>query len=43
MKTNLQIVADHYAASARQDIAGMMAEAAPHVAWAEMAGPPAGA
>jgi len=40
MKTNLQIVADHYAASARQDIAGMMAEVSPAVAWTEMAGFP---
>lgn len=40
MKTNLQIVADHYAASARQDIAGMMADVAPAVAWTEMAGFP---
>jgi uncharacterized protein len=40
MKTNLQIVADHYAASARQDLAGMMAEVAPDVAWTEMAGFP---
>lgn len=40
MKTNLQIVADHYAASARQDIAGMMAEVSPDVAWTEMAGFP---
>ena len=32
MRTNLQIVADHYAASARQDIAGMMAEVSPEVA-----------
>lgn len=40
MKTNLQIVADHYAASARQDFAGMMAEVSPDVAWTEMAGFP---
>ncbi|KXB31290.1 DUF4440 domain-containing protein [Dechloromonas denitrificans] len=40
MKTNLQIVADHYAASACQDIDGMMAEVAPDVAWTEMAGFP---
>ncbi|HSI48746.1 MAG TPA: nuclear transport factor 2 family protein [Ideonella sp.] len=40
MKTNLQIVADHYAASARQDIAGMMADVSPDVAWTEMAGFP---
>jgi len=42
MKTNLQIVADHYAASARQDIAEMMAEVSPAVAWTEMAGFPCG-
>lgn len=40
MKTNLQIVADHYAASARQDIAGMMADVSAEVAWTEMAGFP---
>ena len=40
MKTNLQIVADHYAASARQDVVSMMAETAPDVAWTEMAGFP---
>jgi ketosteroid isomerase-like protein len=40
MKTNLQIVADHYTASARQDIADMMAEVSPDVAWTEMAGFP---
>ena len=40
MKTNLKIVADHYAASARQDVAGMMADVSPDVAWTEMAGFP---
>lgn len=40
MKSNLQIIADHYAASARQDIAGMMAEVSPDVTWTEMAGFP---
>lgn len=40
MRTNWQIVTDHYAASARQDIAGMMAEVSPEVAWTEMAGFP---
>lgn len=40
MKTNLQIVADHYAVSARRDITGMMAEMSPDVAWTEMAGFP---
>lgn len=40
MKTNLQIIANHYAASARQDVVAMMAEVAPDVAWTEMAGFP---
>ena len=40
MKTNLQIVTEHYAASVRQDIAAMMAEVSPDVAWTEMAGFP---
>jgi ketosteroid isomerase-like protein len=40
MKTNLQIVTDHYAASARQDLVGMMADVSPEVAWTEMAGFP---
>lgn len=40
MRTHLQIVADHYAASARQDIVGMMAAVSPEVAWTEMAGFP---
>lgn len=40
MKTNLQIVADHYAASACQDLTGMMAEVSPDVDWTEMAGFP---
>lgn len=40
MNPNLQIVANHYAASARQDIAGMMADVSPEVAWTEMAGFP---
>ena len=40
MKTNLQIVADHYAASARGDLAGMLADVAPEVRWTEMAGFP---
>lgn len=31
MRTRLQIVADHYAASDRQDITGMMAEVSPDV------------
>jgi len=40
MRSNLQIVADHYAASARQDLAGMMADVSPEAAWTEMAGFP---
>ena len=40
MKTNLQIVTEHYAASARQEIAAMMADVSPDVAWTEMAGFP---
>ncbi|MDO6387748.1 nuclear transport factor 2 family protein [Uliginosibacterium sp. 31-12] len=40
MKTNLQIVTEHYAASARQDLAAMMADVSPEVAWTEMAGFP---
>lgn len=39
-RTALQIVADHYAASARRDIAGMMADVAPDARWTEMAGFP---
>ena len=35
MKTNLQIVTEHYAASARQDIAAMMADVSPLMAWIE--------
>ena len=40
MRTAYQIVADHYAASARGDIAAMMAEVASDVQWTEMAGFP---
>ncbi len=40
MRTNLNIIADHYAASARQDITSMMAEVSPDVQWTEMAGFP---
>lgn len=40
MKSNLQIVSDHYAASARGDIAAMMVDMAADVAWTEMAGFP---
>lgn len=39
-RSNLQIAADHYAASARQDLASMMADVSPEVAWTEMAGFP---
>lgn len=38
MRTHLQIVADHYAASARGDLTGMLADLASDVAWTEMAG-----
>jgi len=40
MRSAHQIVADHYAASARGDLVGMMAEVAPDVRWTEMAGFP---
>jgi ketosteroid isomerase-like protein len=40
MRSNLQIVSDHYAASDRGDIAGMMADVAPDAQWTEMAGFP---
>lgn len=40
MRSNKQIIADHYAASDRADIAGMMADVAPDVRWTEMAGFP---
>lgn len=40
VRTPLNIIADHYAASARQDIAAMMADVAPEVEWTEMAGFP---
>ncbi|MBE7416835.1 MAG: nuclear transport factor 2 family protein [Ideonella sp.] len=40
MRTPLQIVADHYAASARHDLDGMLADLAPDVQWVEMAGAP---
>lgn len=40
MKTNLEIIRDHYAASARRDLAGMMENVSPTVAWTEMAGFP---
>ncbi len=37
-RSNLDIISDHYAASARQDVAAMMADMAPDVRWTEMAG-----
>jgi len=40
MKSTLQIISEHYAASARGDIAAMMADVAPDVRWTEMAGFP---
>lgn len=40
MKSNLQIIAAHYAASARGDLAGMLADLSPQAAWTEMAGFP---
>ncbi|MBT9502938.1 MAG: nuclear transport factor 2 family protein [Burkholderiaceae bacterium] len=40
MRTNLQIIQEHYAASDRKDIAAMMADVAPDVRWTEAAGFP---
>jgi len=40
MRSALQIVADHYAAAASGDLAAMLADLAPDVAWIEMAGSP---
>ena len=40
MRTPYQIVADHYAASARRDLPGMLADLADDVQWTEMAGFP---
>ncbi len=40
MKTNRQIIADHYAASDRRDLDGMFADVAEDVQWTEMAGFP---
>jgi uncharacterized protein len=40
MRSNLQIISDHYAASARGDIAAMLADVAPDARWTEMAGFP---
>jgi ketosteroid isomerase-like protein len=37
MSTPLDAIQDHYAASAKGDLAGMLAPLAPHVAWTEMA------
>jgi ketosteroid isomerase-like protein len=40
MKSNLDIIKSHYAASDRLDLAGMMADVSPAVRWTEMAGFP---
>ena len=40
MTSNREIVAAHYAASARNDVQAMMADVAPSVRWTEMAGFP---
>jgi uncharacterized protein len=40
MRSNLDIVRAHYAASDRGDIAGMMADVSPQARWTEMAGFP---
>lgn len=40
MKSNLDIIKTHYAASDRLDIAAMMADMSPEVRWTEMAGFP---
>ena len=40
VRGNLDIVRDHYAASARGDIQAMMAEVSPQVRWTEMEGFP---
>jgi ketosteroid isomerase-like protein len=40
MRTNYQIIADHYAAAERKDLAGMLADVADDVQWTEMAGFP---
>src|SRR3972149_6485911 len=37
---NLDIIRDHYAASARGDLEGMLAAFAPDIAWTEVAGFP---
>jgi ketosteroid isomerase-like protein len=41
-RTPLQVVADHYAAAARGDLAGMLADVADDVVWVEMTGFPYG-
>lgn len=40
MTSPLHVIEDHYAASARGDLVGMLAPLAPAVAWTEMAGYP---
>jgi ketosteroid isomerase-like protein len=40
VSTPLQIIKDHYAASARGDLDGMVAPFAPDIQWTEMAGFP---
>ncbi len=40
MRTPYQIIADHYAASARHDLDGMLADLAPEAQWIEMDGFP---
>jgi uncharacterized protein len=40
MSTNATLVEDHYAASARGDLDGMVAPFAPQIEWTEMAGFP---
>ena len=40
MKTPLQVVTEHYTASARGDLAAMMADVSPEAIWTEMAGFP---
>jgi len=40
MRSPYQIIADHYEASKRHDLAAMMADISPEVQWTEMAGFP---
>jgi ketosteroid isomerase-like protein len=40
MRSNLEIIRDHYAASDRRDLADMLADVAPDARWTEMAGFP---